>query len=324
MAIPREQLVSLEDTTYYHCVSRCVRKAYLCGVDSYTGQSYEHRRDWIEERLLKLVQVFSIDLCAYAVMSNHLHVVLKVDVEQAQVWSDEEVILQWQKLFKGTLLTQKFLKGEKIEAHEFETLNNTITEYRKRLIDISWFMRSLNEPIARKANKEDKCSGRFWEGRFKSQALLDEAAVLACMAYVDLNPIRANLAKTPETSDYTSIKRRIKAAMKGKQPLELLPFIGNERANMPNGLRFSVQDYLQLVDDTGRQLREDKCGAIAARTLDILSRLNIPLENWLKITSEFHDLFKGPVGTLQELTQLCEHLNKRRRHGAKMCRQMLG
>ncbi|WP_025819305.1 hypothetical protein [Shewanella marina] len=324
MAVPRERLVSLEDTPYYHCVSRCVRKAYLCGVDSYTGQSYEHRRDWIEERLLKLVQVFSIDLCAYAVMSNHLHVVLKVDVERVQAWSDEEVILQWQKLFKGTLLTQKFLKGEKIEAYELETLNNTITEYRKRLIDISWFMRSLNEPIARKANKEDKCTGRFWEGRFKSQALLDEAAVLACMAYVDLNPIRANIAKTPETSDYTSIQRRIKAAMKGKQPSELLPFIGNECANMPNGLRFSVQDYLQLVDDTGRQLRSDKCGAIAASTLDILSRLNIPLDNWLKITSEFHDLFKGPVGTLQELTQLCEHLDKRRRYGAQMCQRMLG
>ncbi|WP_025822357.1 transposase [Shewanella marina] len=324
MAIPRERLVSLEDTSYYHCVSRCVRKAYLCGVDSYTGQSYEHRRDWIEERLLQLAQVFSIDICAYAVMSNHLHVVLKVDVERVQAWSDEDVIVQWQKLFKGTLLTQKLLKGDKIEVHELETLNKTIAEYRKRLIDISWFMRSLNEPIARKANKEDKCTGRFWEGRFKSQALLDEAAILACMAYVDLNPVRAQIAKTPETSDYTSIKRRIKAAIKGEQPSELLPFIGNEHTNMPNGLMFSVQDYLQLVDDTGRQLRDDKCGAIATSTLDILSRLNIPLENWLKITSEFHDLFKGAVGTLQELTQYCEHLEKRRRHGAQMCQQMLG
>ncbi|WP_025822655.1 transposase [Shewanella marina] len=324
MAIPRERLVSLEDTSYYHCVSRCVRKAYLCGVDSYTGQSYEHRRDWIEERLLRLAQVFSIDICAYAVMSNHLHVVLKVDVERAQSWSDEEVIVQWQRLFKGTLLTQKLLKGDNIETYELETLNKTITEYRKRLIDISWFMRSLNEPIARKANKEDKCTGRFWEGRFKSQALLDEAAVLACMAYVDLNPIRAQIAKTPEASDYTSVKRRIKAAMKGEQPSELLPFIGNEHANMHNGLMFSVQDYLQLVDDTGRQLRDGKLGAIAASTLAILSRLNIPLENWLKITSEFHELFKGAVGTLQELTQYCEHLEKRRRHGAQMCQQMLG
>ncbi|WP_025820171.1 hypothetical protein [Shewanella marina] len=324
MAVPRERLVSLEDTPFYHCVSRCVRRAFLCGVDSYSGQSYEYRRDWIEERLLLLSQVFSIDICAYAVMSNHLHVVLKVDVERAEAWTDEEVIVQWQKLFKGTLLTQKRLKGDKIEAYELETLNQTITAYRQRLMDISWFMRSLNEPIARQANKEDKCTGRFWEGRFKSQALLDEAAVLACMAYVDLNPVRAKIADTPETSDYTSIKRRIKAAMKGEQPSELLPFIGNERANMPSSLMFSVKDYLQLVDDTSRQFRDDKRGAIAASTLDILARLNIPLENWLKITSEFHDLFKGPVGTLQQLSQYCEHLEKRRRHGAKICQKMLG
>lgn len=324
MATPRERLVSLADTSYYHCVSRCVRRAYLCGVDSYTGQSYEHRRDWIEERLLSLVQVFSIDICSYAVMHNHLHVVLKVDIERMQVWSDEEVILQWQKLFKGTLLTQKLLKGDKIEPYELESLAKTITEYRNRLINISWFMRALNEPIARKANKEDKCTGRFWEGRFKSQALLDEAAVLACMAYVDLNPVRAKIAKTPETSDYTSIKRRIKAAMKGEQPSELLAFIGNERADMVNGLMFSIKDYQKLVDDTGRQLRDDKRGSITQTSLDILTRLNISLENWLKITSEFHDLFKGPVGTLQELTKLCEHLEKRRRYGAQMCKKMLG
>ncbi|MFT6133441.1 MAG: hypothetical protein ACJAW2_002180 [Shewanella sp.] len=113
------------------------------------------------------------------------------------------------------------------------------------------------------ANKEDKCTGRFWEGRFKSQALLDEAAVLSCMAYVDLNPIRAKMAVTPETSDYTSIQRRITSAIKGEQPTALLAFVGNERQDMPNGLMFSVKDYIVLVEDTGRIIREDKHGAIS-------------------------------------------------------------
>jgi hypothetical protein len=105
-------------------------------------------------------------------------------------------------------------------------------------MDISWFMRLLNQSIATQANQEDNCTGHFWEGRFKSQALLDEAALVACMAYVDLNPVRANIAKTPESSGYTSVKQRVIAAKKEKQPKVLLPFVGNPRKTMPKGLPF--------------------------------------------------------------------------------------
>jgi len=226
MARPRQTIVSLEDTPYYHCCSRVVRKAFLCGFDHSTGENFEHRRAWVDSRILELATIFAIDICAYVVMSNHLHVVVKVDADKVKHWSDKEVLVQWHKGFKGTLLTQKFVKGEDLNEFEFKTVNDCITQYRQRLVDISWFMRSLSEPIARMANKEDKCTGRFWEGRFKSQALLDEAAVLSCMAYVDLNPIRAKMAATPETSDYTSIQRRINSAIKGEQPAELLPFVG--------------------------------------------------------------------------------------------------
>jgi hypothetical protein len=124
-------------------------------------------------------------------------------------------------------------------------------------------MRVLNEKIARMANKEDGCTGRFWEGRFKSQALLDEKALLACMAYVDLNPVRAGMAKTPEHSKHTSIKNRVKAAtserrvqgVKAKQPTRLQPFVGYPRQPMPPGLPFRLKDYLELVDWTGRAIR---------------------------------------------------------------------
>lgn len=319
MARPRNTQVSLQDTPYYHCVSRCVRKAYLCGVDFYTGQSYEHRRDWIEARLLMLASVFSIDICAYAVMSNHLHLVLRVDSKKEKAWSAQEVLTRWHILFKGTLLSQRFLNGDKLNPSEFAFLMEKVEIFRERLIDISWFMRALNEPIARKANQEDKCTGRFWEGRFKSQALLDEAAVLACMAYVDLNPIRAKIAKTPKTSDFTSIKRRIQAAMKGEQPTELLPFVGNETLNSPKGLMLCARDYLQLVDETGRMIREDKRGAISPKCAEILNRLNISQENWVKMTSDFGCLFKGPVGTLEELTRYCHHLKRKRRQGTQIC-----
>ncbi len=260
MPTSRKALVSLEDTPFYHCISRCVRKAFLCGVDKHTGESYEHRRDWVESRLLQLAEVFAIDICAFAVMSNHLHLVLRVDAELVKSWSDIEVIRQWQKLFKGDSLNHDFVKGQPLESYQQTIINKRVREYRLRLMDISWFMRALNEPIARKANAEDKCKGRFWEGRFKSQALLDEVAVLACMAYVDLNPIRAKMADSPEASDFTSIQLRIKAALNGEQPDSLLPFVGNEHHEMSKGLMFNAKDYLQLIDDTGRIQRHDKEG----------------------------------------------------------------
>ncbi|WP_172588374.1 transposase, partial [Shewanella xiamenensis] len=316
MPRPRRTQISLEDTPYYHCCSRVVRRAFLCGDDSYSGKNYDHRRAWVESLLFELEAVFAIDVAAFAVMSNHLHLVLRVDIETANHWTDREVLEQWHKLFKGDALTQKFAKGELVEAHEVSRLKHSIALYRSRLCDISWFMRCLNEPIARQANQEDNCTGRFWEGRFKSQALLDEAAVLACMAYVDLNPIRAQLADTLEQSDHTSIQLRIRAALKGEQPSNLLPFIGNECDNQPNGIAFSLTDYLQLVDDTGRIIRNDKRGSISESSGKILNRLNIPHDNWLKLTTEFGKLFYGPVGTLQELTDYCEHLEKRRRHFA--------
>ncbi|WP_345867597.1 transposase [Shewanella algae] len=319
MPRPRRTQISLEDTPYYHCCSRVVRRAFLCGDDAYSGKNYDHRRGWVESLLFELEAVFAIDVAAFAIMSNHLHLVLHIDIETANRWTDREVLEQWHKLFKGDELTRKFTQGELIEAYEVPRLKHTIAIFRSRLCDISWFMRCLNEPIARQANQEDNCTGRFWEGRFKSQALLDEAAVLTCMAYVDLNPIRAKMADTPEQSAHTSIRLRIQAALKCEQPTKLLPFIGNECDNQRSGIAFGLKDYLELVDDTGRCIRDDKRGAICEKSARLLTRLNIPHDNWLKLTTEFGRLFRGPVGTLQELSCYCEHLEKRRRHFATSC-----
>ena len=155
-------------------------------------------------------------------MYNHLHIVLHVDSEQIKSWSTAEVLQRWHQLLKGTYLTRQYQNKQVLDKFQLAIVESSAEVYKKRLIDISWFMRSLNEPIAREANKEDKCTEHFWEGRFKSQALLDERAILSCMAYVDLNPVRAKIADTPEQSDFTSIQLRIKAAIKGTQPPSLL------------------------------------------------------------------------------------------------------
>ena len=242
--------------------------------------------------------------------------------EQVKGWTTQEVLTRWHQLFKGTLLTQQYTKKHPLDKFELEMVESTADIYKQRLIDISWFMRALNEPIAREANREDDCTGHFWEGRFKSQALLDEGAILSCMAYVDLNPVRAAIALTPEQSDFTSIQRRIKAAIKGTQPTALLPFIGNEHQDKSTGICFSLQDYLTLVDETGRILRDDKRGAINPKTTQILSRLHISNESWLKLTTNFEGIFTGAVGSAEHLCEFSEHVGLHRTHGlanAKAC-----
>ena len=195
MPKPRTTLVSLDATPYYHCVSRCVRRAFLCGEDTFTGKSFEHRRKWIEDRLLEITDAFAIDVAAYAIMSNHYHVVLHINRDKALAWSVPEVIDHWHRLFNGSALSQRFVEGKALGQAERDALSEQVNVWRERLMSLSWFMRCVNEPIAREANHEDDATGRFWEGRFKSQALLDEKALAACMAYVDLNPIRARMAK---------------------------------------------------------------------------------------------------------------------------------
>ena len=212
MTHPRSTLISLSDTPWYHVVSRCVRRAFLCGEDRFTGKNFDHRRAWLETWILQLASVFAIDVAAYAVMSNHYHIVLRIDAERAAEWSIEEVLEHWTRLFTGPVIVQRYLSPDTkalMTESECDKVVELAEEYRERLTNLSWFMRVLNESIAREANREDSVKGRFWEGRFKSQALLDEAALLSAMAYVDLNPIRAGIAFTPEQSDHTSIQSRI-------------------------------------------------------------------------------------------------------------------
>ena len=331
MPKPREHQVSLDATPYYHCVSRCVRRAFLCGTDFDTGDSYEHRRSWLETRLLELPQVFAIQVAAYAIMSNHYHVVLYVDAGSAKSWPDEEVVQRWHQVFKGNLLSQKYDRKEALSEPELARLKIYIEEWRKRLMDISWFMRVLNEAIAREANAEDGCTGRFWEGRYKSQALLDEAALAACMAYVDLNPVRALMAKSPETSEFTSVKKRAEKAQTTAQPnhpnqqqKQLLPFAGNPRQDMPKGIPMRLTDYLELVDWTGRILRDDKRGSIPVQADKILNRLGIDRDQWLTMSQTFEECFSTFAGSEQSLRKACEKLEYQRPSGLSRCRVAFG
>jgi len=155
MTTAREKLISLEATSYYHIISRCVRRAFLCGHDRTTGQSFEHRKEWVIERMRELDKVFAID---YAIMSNHFHLVLRIDAEQAETWGDDELIRRWTVLFKRPVLIQRYQEGKCNSKAEKYAVNQLLKLWRTRLMDISWFMRCLNEYLARRANQEDQCT----------------------------------------------------------------------------------------------------------------------------------------------------------------------
>jgi REP element-mobilizing transposase RayT len=304
MTRPRKALISLADTPYYHITSRCVRRAFLCGVDHYSGQSYEHRRQWVVDRIRLLSSIFAIDVCAYSVMSNHYHLVLKVCPAQLEDLSEDDIMDRWRAMFKGPLLIQNYRSGEDLKPFERLAVSDIVNVWRSRLSSISWFMRCLNQPIAHQANREDKCTGKFWESRFTSQALKSEEALLSCMAYVDLNPVRAGMADTPERSSHTSIRERLKPEfdlqhaiddqtecgdlLDFRTPLKPLLHFENRLLNEPQtGILFNFEEYLALVDWTGRILRSDKRGHIDKALPPILARLQITADQWRINTTQF-------------------------------------
>ncbi len=145
MTKPRSTLVSVADTRYYHVIARCVRRAFLCGEDRVSGKSFNHRRAWLLDRLKLLTDSFAIDLCAYALMKNHCHLVVRIDVERARGWSDREVVERWCRLFSGPAYAQRYLVGGPLADWEQVLLKGDLLRWSARLSDLSWFMRCLNE-----------------------------------------------------------------------------------------------------------------------------------------------------------------------------------
>lgn len=313
MTTARSKLICPDVTPYYHCVSRCVRRSYLCGQDKLTGKSFEHRRDWVEQKILSLATLFCIRICAYAVMSNHYHLVAFIDKEAAQALSREEVIERWGAEHTIPSIIQRYLDGQLTCQAEWECCLSLIETWRERLSSLSWFMKELNYDIALQANKEDDCTGRFWEGRFKSQALLDEKALLAAMAYVDLNPVRAKLADTPEQSEHTSIKMRLSRLKQEKSTASpLADFVGYQSQGDTYGIPFRLIDYIELVDWIGRQFRADKAGRIQPNQPAILKRLSLPQQECVQLCRNLEQHARIWIGSRSHLIHAkSKHKRKR-------------
>jgi REP element-mobilizing transposase RayT len=334
MPQPRYTQIDIEATPFYHCISRCVRRAFLCGTDRLTGKSFDHRKGWIVEKLADLCTIFAVRVCAYGVLSSHFHLVLCLDSERARTWSDEEVVSRHGRLFRhSTVRWQQLPPGRGADC---------VARWRARLYDLSWFMRCLNESIARRANAEDHCTGRFWEGRFRSQALLDEAALLTCMSYVDLNPIRAGMAATLEESDFTSIQQRLEEAAreqraeqeKGHQEPEeaevrmaaqsqrprrpeLSPFARPGQIEAQDMLAVEFGQYVELLAATGAVVRGGSEDAkLPEPSRQVLNKLGIASEHWVETVVRYHRHFFAMVGHVHRIAVHCARIDRDQAKGS--------
>ncbi len=306
MTTARRRILDPDHPSWVHCTSRCVRKAFLA------GDRYAHRKQWIEDRLEYLSRCFAVEVAGFAVMSNHVHVIVRMGPTVAAGWSALEVARRWLSVYPRKYLTEGTpVLPSKAELAMAAQDASRIAVWRQRLADLGWFMKAFKEPIARRANREDDCTGTFWEGRFHSVPLLDQAALIACMAYVDLNPIRAKAADRPERSTHTGGYQRIRARnrhratarIRERHPTTSEPLLAKAGltagASLPEAgvwlaplaacqageplanQVFTIGDYLSLLDATGRLIRAGKRGAIPANLAPILARLDLSVEAWL-------------------------------------------
>ena len=323
--VNRREILAAEEIQVFHVVNRCVRRTHLCGRDPVSKKDYSHRREWVRQRLEFLAGVFAIETLSFAVMGNHLHVVVRTRPDVAAAWSDDDVARRWWALFpKRRNKDKSAAVPTEEELQQMLSSPAVIKEKRRRLSNLSWFMKCLCESIAKRANQEDEVRGHFWEARYKAQPLLDEMAIAACMAYVDLNPVRACLADSPEASDFTSVQARVRdrhesrksrtAAVQAVElehgrhagwlaPVELSPKqavareTSTERRSSNKGcLSMSLDQYLQLLDWTGRQLRRDKPGMISGELKPILERLDCTVDSWLDLVRNFRKRFRTEAG----------------------------
>lgn len=322
MPQPRYTQIDIEAAADYHVISRCVRRAFLCGYDRATDRCFDHRKAWVVAKLAELLETFAIKLHSNSILSNHFHLVLRLESWRARAWGDDEVVARYARLFPRVAGRWPHLSAAR-QAHY-------VAVWRARLVDLSWFMRCLNESIARRANREDGCTGRFWEGRFRSQALLDEAALLTCMSYVDLNPIRAGLTDSLLTSDFTSIQQRLAAHVPSEAPAAnaeerrpvLSRFACGEAVGSEADLPIAFEQYVELLTATGIAVRAPEGERLAPSAAQLLERLGIRSAHWVETVRHYHRHFFSMVGTVQRMAFYCARIDRERAKGTRWAKKV--
>jgi hypothetical protein len=335
--LAREELFSPDEIACVHVMNRAVRRCFLMGNDPVSGKNFDHRKRWMQRKLKQLAAYFGIDLLGSAILSNHFHLVLRSRPDVVQTWDDTQVAWRWRMLCP----LRKHEDGTPKEPTEFElnsirTDPDRLQEIRSRLSDISWWMRLLCQHVGQRANRETGETGKFWESRFRAVRLLDDSAILSAVAYVDLNPIRAGLAKTIEESDFTSAKQRLESLLAKsvtadssassiarvtkpasdsdaslapvqidelRDALGACPSNGGARCSDKGFLHMSESEYLTLLDWTARRIVPGKSGSTPESLPPLLERVGLKTKSWLNLVQGFGELFHHVAGEPHEIAR---------------------
>ena len=347
---PRAEIVPEGKVGVYHVWARCVRRAFLCGSDPFTGNDYNHRRNWIRDFQQRLVAILGVEVGFHAELSNHLHLVLRTRPDIVETWSDREVARRMLTLFRLVKSRDGKTIREVTDAEVAMEISNPerVLILRKRLSSVSIFMQALCENIGRRANIQDQCTGRFWQGRFRAKDLESDSALLVCGIYVDLNQIRAEEALTPEQSVHTSAHdriegRKIRSSGKAKDLMppdgwlceltldpRAIAYTGRSQSKSPwrasdkGLLPISLDDYLELLDWSGRQVRSDKRGAIPGHLAPILERLEINSNFWIELVTKFDSYFGHVVGKAAQVVDRAKQAGRAYYRGRNRCAEVFG
>jgi hypothetical protein len=314
------------------------------GYDRHSRRNHDHRKQWLEDRHRHFASLFGIDLLCFSILSTHFHLVLRSRPDIVKTWDDQEVARRW--LMICPLRKDRHGKPLEPTASDLNTIcldPDRLQEIRLRLSDISWWMRLLCQPLAAMANREEKQLGRFWQGRFRATRIYDEASLLACAAYVDLNVIRAALAETLEASDHTSVQRRIQslacetvstesAPDQFLAPLEIdeqrdavgpVASQSGRRASDKGFLSMSVAEYIELLDWTARLVVPGKSGATPIELPGVLERLGLTVPQWTGLVRDFGRLFSLAAGLPGTLARERTRLTQRRCYVRRSFRELI-
>lgn len=392
---PRSEVVEVDTVSVYHCYARSVRQFLLLGRYTDEAGNVGDRRDWIQELQIKLASLFAIEIGFLAILRNHLHVVLRIRPDIAGTWSDEDVVRRWLTIarIKRMGLCDVPAPSKKRIQQELARPGR-VAELRNRLAHPSWWMGTLCESISRRINREEERKGTCWEGRYGCRRLADEVGALLCGIYVDLNLIRAGLARTPEESRYTSAYDRIQARqllleleahllqsqqkqeqqeeqrqeeqrqeqqqeqqqpastaptdppqdqeadsvevpsgvlpdaylapiyLDESQPVDCEAFrrsVTSCRASDKGFLPITLDEYLALLDATGRVIIEGKKGAIPDHLEPILQRLGIRASVWVAAVENYASWFGSVVGHVEQIKRAAARAGRRWLRGKSHC-----